>query len=303
MPGWTVALALVLGFALGAGALIVFREPSAQPMNPAIAEAWGPLVHPDANTLICIGAPPFYVVHSHDQFVAPEVQVHGVPDPIKDVWSTYRPPPPGQLTMHRLDGAAQVGVIAGVAACTNLMGRFRSNYQVLLERSAPLASLPRRNVIHFGSPEYSNNMTALLEKTPFTLRFDPGSRSFAVVERSGPRSRQQTFLPKFSKGHGMVELYGLITVMPSANSPDGKFRTVVFSGTNSVGSQAAAEYFSSPSHLQKLKDHFVGKGSQGFPPAYQVVVRCQADNYQLVSYEFESARVFQPSGGGGEPVR
>lgn len=303
VPAWAAALALIVGFALGVSALLVYRQPAGQPIRPVVAEAWGPLAHPDANTLICIGAPPFYVVHSYDQYVAPEVPVHPIPDPIKDVWSTYRPPPPGQLTMHRLDGAAQVGVIAGVAACTNVLGRFRSSYQVLPERSVPIAALPRRNVIHFGSPEYSNNMTALLERTPFTLRFDPESRSFAVVERSGPQSRQQTFLPKFSPGHGMVELYGLITVMPSANSPDGRFRTVVFSGTNSVGSQAAAEYFSSPAHLQKLRERLLEQGKTAFPPAYQVVVRCQADNYQLVSYEFETLRIFQPSSGRAESLR
>ncbi len=304
VPTWVVAAAILTGFALGAGALLLLRQPPAtQTVNPILTEAWGPLSRPEANTLICIGAPPFYVVHSHDQYVAPEVKVHPIPDAVADVWSTYRPPPPGKLTMHRLDGAAQVGVIAGVAACTNTFGKFRSSYQVLLERSAPLAALPRRNVIHFGSPEYSNNITALLEKTPFTLRFDAGSRSFAVVARDGEDSKQQVYLPKFSVGRGMVELYGLITVMPSANSPEGKFRTVVFSGTNSVGSQAAAEFFSSPPHLQKLRERFAELRQTGFPPAYQVVVRCHSDNYQLVSYEFEALRVFQPSSAGGAPPR
>lgn len=304
IPAWAVVAALIIGIALGAGLLFLSRQPAAAPpLNPVIAEAWGPLVHPDANTLICIGAPPFYVVHSYDQFVAPEVRVHPIPDSVKDVWSNYRPTPPGRLTMHRLDGVAQVGVIAGVAACTNTLGKFRSSYQVLPERSAPLAALPRRNVIHFGSPEYSNNMTALLERTPFTLQFDPGSRNFAVAERGLPNAKPAVYLPRFSAGHGMVELFGLITVMPSSNAPEGRFRTVVFSGTNSVGSQAAAEFFSSASHLQKLKDRLAAQGQRGFPPAYQVVVRCQADNYQLVSYGFETLRIFQPSMEAATPAR
>jgi hypothetical protein len=289
--------ALVAALGLGCGVLGYVAKGRSGPatVDAVIAEAWGPLARPDANALICVGAPPFFLVHGYPQFVSPGVLEHPVPGPPELAWpKAYRPPAPGKLTMHSIDGVAQIGILAGASACAGTLARFGSTYQILSERSVPVAALPRRNVFQFGSPEYSNNVSVLLERAPLTMQFDPVRRDFAVADRAGAKGGIAPLLPKRNERGALLEVYGLLTVMPSSSAPEGAFRTVVFSGTNSLGAQASAEFFSSPSHMRELRRELAKRGHDGFPPRYQVVLRCRTDSYQLISYQFESVRLFGP---------
>jgi hypothetical protein len=69
---------------------------------------------------------------------------------------------------------------------------------------------------------------------------------------------------------------------------------VVISGLTSVGSQGAAEFFSSPIAMKGLLDRFRKEGYSGFPPAYQVVVHCASSDTLLLSTAYESHSVFKP---------
>jgi hypothetical protein len=64
--------------------------------------------------------------------------------------------------------------------------------------------------------------------------------------------------------------------------------TVIVSGITSVGSHAAAEFFTSAQELRKMKERFQAEGIRGFPPAYQVVVRCKSSDTLLLSAEYEA---------------
>jgi hypothetical protein len=63
-------------------------------------------------------------------------------------------------------------------------------------------------------------------------------------------------------------------------------RTVVVSGSASAGVQAAVEFFCSPVRMQEMKARFLAAGLKGFPPVYQVVVRCKTSGVRLLSYEY-----------------
>jgi hypothetical protein len=70
-------------------------------------------------------------------------------------------------------------------------------------------------------------------------------------------------------------------------------RTVIFSGDPSAGAAAAAEYFSSPSHMRALKQRFARQGYSHFPPSYQVVVRCRIDSNLPTSVSYETHAVLR----------
>jgi hypothetical protein len=93
-------------------------------------------------------------------------------------------------------------------------------------------------------------------------------------------------VPEFSSENLGEVLYGLITVIPSKSSNPGRQRTVILSGTISPGTQAAAEFFCSASHLLDLKEKFVRAGLAGFPDTYQVVVRAQVHGNMLLDVSY-----------------
>lgn len=68
---------------------------------------------------------------------------------------------------------------------------------------------------------------------------------------------------------------------------------LVFSGITSVGTQGAAEYFTSPRPLKALRAVFAKEGVRGFPAAYQIVVKCSFENMLLVSAEYELHRLIR----------
>ena len=81
-------------------------------------------------------------------------------------------------------------------------------------------------------------------------------------------------------------LYGLLSVITTANGSGKPKRTVVVSGSGSAGVQAAAEFFCSPVRLRELKSRFSAAGLAGFPPTYQVVVAAKTSGLRLISYEY-----------------
>lgn len=78
----------------------------------------------------------------------------------------------------------------------------------------------------------------------------------------------------------------MITVRPRGAKPGAHLRTVVFSGTNSAGTQAAAEYFCSHEDLRRLRDRFREDRETGFPEAYQVVVRARSSATVAMRVEY-----------------
>jgi hypothetical protein len=72
-------------------------------------------------------------------------------------------------------------------------------------------------------------------------------------------------------------------------------RILIFSGVNSAGAQAAAEFFSSPERLLALKKELKKAGHDTFPPAYQVVVRVETEDSILLNFHYETYRIIPPS--------
>jgi hypothetical protein len=83
----------------------------------------------------------------------------------------------------------------------------------------------------------------------------------------------------------------LITVLPSESTTNHQHRTLIFSGANSAGTQAAAEFFSSPESLMELRKHLQQEGHNYFPAAYQVAVSAETDDNILLNFRYETHRV------------
>jgi len=153
-----------------------------------------------------------------------------------------------------------------------------------------MPTLRRRNVILFGTPAYSPAVARLLEKCPLQVNYLD-----AIVGSATEQSPAARYALERDQQPRLAVLFGLVTVVPGENSGDHQNRILIFSGVNSAGAQAAAEFFSSPEHLLELKKELAKAGHDTFPEAYQVVVRAETDDSILLSFRYENYRIIPPS--------
>jgi hypothetical protein len=158
--------------------------------------------------------------------------------------------------------------------------------QMFPEKVVAVPTLRRRNVVLFGAPEYSPAVTHFLEKCPLTVKY-----LASIIGRGTGQSATAIYSSKRNAQNRLTHVYGLITVLPSDNSSDRPRRTVIFSGVNSAGAQAAAEFFSSPDNLTDLRKRLSSEGHNHFPAAYQVVVVAETDDNILLNFKYETHRL------------
>ena len=280
----TAAL-LLAGIALGAAGGWYFTR---QRPSPILREAWGPLAEPRDELLISVATNLHMIVRSH----IPEHPWRlTAPERIETVYGPTRPLEPGtRLYMEPAQLSVPLAELAAVAALSNLRMQFGGAYQILPESEAPVAALRGRNSVLIGSGTNSEAARALLRNLPFTIDFT-NTDQFAVFDHRKPDGQNELFVVQPVGMPVPSVLYGLLTVITTPDSTGKLRRTVVISGAGSAGVQAAVEFFCSADRMRELKDRFRAAGVSGFPPAYQVVVRCKTSGLRLISYEYAAHEV------------
>jgi hypothetical protein len=197
-------------------------------------------------------------------------------------------PKEAKLLMEPVQKAIPLGNVEGVAAVMTALHTLHARTRIQPETTAPLSALRGRSTVLFGSTWYSRATATLLEKAPWTIRWDDAVKE-VVLAGQGTKEGSK-FLPRRGPRGQFQEVFGLVSVLPNGASGDGDRTIVVFSGLTSVGAFGAAAFFTSSADLKGLADRFRSKdGLSHWPKAFQVVVRCRAsDDTQLLSYAYET---------------
>ena len=273
---WIAAFCLLIGAA--AGWYVARPRPAA-----ALKEAWGPLAQSDDELLICVAT-------SLHMIVRPHIGEHPwrlpAPAGIEQIYGAQRPLPPGTpLYMEPAQLSVPLAELAAVATLTSTRTSFGGAWQVLPESEAPVAALRGRNAILIATSTHSQAARTLLRNLPLTIDYDSDGR-FALLDQRKPPGQNEIKVDQPIGQPVLSTLYGLVSVLSSSDSSGRPRRTVIISGVGSAGVQGAAEFFSSAAHMRDLKERM-----HGFPPAYQVVVRCKTSGLRLISYEYGSHEV------------
>ena len=186
-----------------------------------------------------------------------------------------------------------LGVVGGIAAVSSTLHALGAQSQILPERSAPLASFRNRNVILFGDPITSFAAAQLLSRARLTVAQDPATNRLVIRDRQKPASDPPAFSRHEGRPGDPAQVYGLLTVLPSDGTPGQPRRTLIVSGVSQVGIQGAAEFFTSPELLADLKNRLRQDGLSTFPKAYQLVVRCTAQDSLPLSCSYASHYVLE----------
>jgi len=264
-------------------------------LAPILAEAWGPMLVPNADVLLCVANPTSFSVHpsafSPATTTTPFNYPGALPMPqqLYELYNTRSPAPANPaLTITR--NGTYWGDVLGALTAFKILNAAGVSPQIVPELTITMPMLRRRNVILFGAPDYSAAVARFQENCPLRVNYLD-----AIVGSATPATPAARYALKLGRQQRLTQVFGLITVLPGENSANQPTRILIFSGVNSAGAQAAAEFFSSPEHLLELKKELKKAGHDSFPPAYQVVVRAETDDSILLNFHYETYRIIPPS--------
>ena len=288
--------ALVCGLLLGAlGMRFYAASASSQSNLTVVREAWGPLGTPQGNVLISIASSLQMAVRPGG--FSPDSDLPSFPAP-PEIYALYQKSSPlagEKLFMRPVLNSVSLGVLGAVASAATNLRVLGAQYQILPERIAPLASFRNRNVILIGDPLNSFAAAKLFSRARLTIAQDLATNRLVIRDLRRP----PTDPPAFSRFEGLsgkpAEFYGLLTMLPSDSTEPGQDRrTLIVSGVSNVGIQGAMEFFASEEHLIELKRQLQKEGLVSFPKAYQVVVRCTAENGLPLTCGYAAHYILRP---------
>jgi len=275
-------------------------KPATHNIPSILAEAWGPLLIPAADVLVCVANPPNFSVHPVTSGLpaAPQSPPSfndpgGRPVPKELInWYKQKYPTPDEddLFLTITTNATYWGDSIGAMTAMKTMLSAAVVPQMFPEKVVTVPTLRRRNVLLFGAPEYSPAIAHFLEKCPLTVSY-----LNSIISQGPNQSPVPRYTTRRDEKNRLVQVYGLITVLPSESTTNHQHRTLIFSGVNSAGAQAAAEFFCSPENLLELRKHLKKEGHDNFPPAYQVAVSAETDDNILLNFKYETHRVINPA--------
>lgn len=258
-----------------------------QAIAPVIREVWGPLLSPSASAIICVASSPELLVRS-----APEGTVQGMPVPAEmglDSWYKQRSTMRSGEHLYAVPNfnSAIWGDASGAISISEVLTRAGSSAQVLPERVIESFALKDRNVILFGRPENSPAAALFLQGLYYTIRWSRAAQDLAVSYTDPGSGVVKELVPQQNA------VQGLITVIRSSSAERGSTQMVIFSGVNSAGTIAAADFFASPDHMREFKTRLQKDGYKSFPMVYQIVVSTEANKWlpyksSMETYKFIS---------------
>jgi hypothetical protein len=287
-----VSAALCAGLLLGvAGSIIAtrLRPAPAASLDPIVREAWGSLLVPHSNVLICLGTPAQLTLIPFDIKLEwrPELPVFAAPHELYAWYVRHHRFFDGEhLYMSPDENSPHFGDVLGATAVIRTLTAAGAAYRLVPERVASTAMLETHNRILFGVPYKSEAILRLLQSGSYRFGYDPKLRDI-VITRTAPGQAPRVYASKRDERDDRIESFAVITVSTTTLPNGGSERVLAFSGDPSAGAAAAVDYFSSAQRLAEFLRRLHSEGYDKFPPAYQILLRCKLDSNLATSYAYE----------------
>jgi hypothetical protein len=293
-----IALALVAGLLIGSVGTVLITRGTGQALappsvDPIVREAWGPLLDPHGNVLICLASAAQLTLLPFDIKVEwqPELPVFRAPAQLYSWYVRHHRYFSGkELFMSPDVNSPHFGDVLGALTAIKTLTAAGCPYKLLPERVVPIPTLSARNSILLGVPHKSEAISKLLNTGRFQFGYDPKIRDITITMTG---AQPHVYSGRRDDRTDRVESFGLITVSPLDLGTGATGRVVAFSGDPSAGAAAAAEFFASPEHLKAFKEKLLAEGYKQFPAAYQILIRCKLDSNLATSYGYETHAVLK----------
>lgn len=213
--GWLVVAALVvLVVFAGAG----WKYKTARPITP-LEDFWAPVLHDQSAVLVCTGGSIFSRTH-----------LSGVATAGKDIEYPF-------VSMQSASAISQLSAL--------LAQNGGSTTQLQSAATTPLTELKERPVILLGG--YNNQWTLRLLQ-PLRFHFSPETVGAAIVDDSHPENQ---WARDPSQPYSSADDYALVARFRDSTTDSW---VVALAGLGRNGTEAAAQFATSPHYMQLLKD-------------------------------------------------
>lgn len=270
--------ALLIGALLEHWRLLPRLRPSP---GPATRAFWGPFLEEIEPTILCVSSPPQSFLRS---FPVPESKVSGiypVDKPIVDWLDRQRVERHGPYLLQVPTMNSPLwGDAAGATRISQFLTQYGSPPEVVAERLIALPALRNRNVVFLSTSEYSSAAVRLLRDLPLGIAYDIPSDDHVPLRYDASGRIVERFPVKRQDGQ-LTEVYGLITRV-LAEGDGGKNRLYfILSGVSSAGILAAAEFASSPKHIEELSSR-----TNFDSEPLQILIKVRADKTIPLSFDY-----------------
>jgi hypothetical protein len=289
-----LAAAVVIGVVFS---LIAVVRLSSSGADRTLREAWGPLAAPGGDAILVLGIPPHLLIRAYPTGAHPANEGFdlSVPAPAAEFHDGRSPRRDGEELHLHPSSSLRFGEAMAALTIGKTLDSMGVGYQVIPDRAIQLSTLRSRNAILVGDPTLTPVIGEELQRAALSVQYDPSVGDYVVKERAVKAGQPLMAAPNPAGPGKLRQVPGLLTVLPSDDTPGANKKTVIFACANSVGCQGAAEFFSSPQSMRELRARFAQEGINGFPRAYQVVLQCRSDNVALLSFTYEGHRVLDRS--------
>lgn len=292
----TPAAAFLAGMLLAAITLWLANRDRlrAAPSTP-VERVWQGMLQPGGTVLVSVATPPQSFIRP---FPVPDPKLPGVMPVEETVQKWYRrmrPGPMPHLGQIPTFNSPLWGDAAGAVTVTGFLNRLGVQTELLAERLVTTPVFRNRNAVFLGNSEYSPIIDRLLRGLPLQVGYDQASGEHIVYETDEQGRTVRRFVPVRDDTSLLAQVHGLITILPAEGDGNHAARYIIVSGVTSAGTQAAAEFLVSPSHLGELLNRTGGR----LPTRIQVLVRASTNRTVALSFGLETYRVIRQ----GQPQR
>jgi hypothetical protein len=288
-----LAGALAAGIVLGAvGWGVAMRDRLLPSPDPVLRAAWGDLLRPGQTVLVSVATPPQSFIREFPKSGTPVPGVHPVQPEVVDWYRRQRRLPDSEMLLEVPTFNSPLwGDAAGAFRLATLLRQYGVAPELMAERLVTPPVFRNRNVLFFGSAEYSAAVGRLMQKLPLQMGYDRVAGDHIAYEIDAAGKVVRRFPPKRDPAtHGLSEVYGLITLLPSEGDGEQHSRYVIFSGISSAGTQAAADYFASPSHLEAMSKRLGLRPGEAWPQRLQILVHATTNLTMALDFAYETHR-------------
>lgn len=238
----------------------------------AALRVWGPLLKKgEAVSVVLATAPQLWVREFGDlPLPAGDPAVLFAPpdsDSFRDWFARIAGRKPQRLLLHPNHHSPMGGEANAAISLAAFAAGHGVRVELLLGENTGATEIRDRNAVVLGRAEYSRAAAALQPAKGYAVRYVPERRAHGVV------------LPD-SKGFFREEAgrinYGLVTML-SKRTTSGLRTTMLVSGINSDGSEAAMAYMTTPDQLEELEAELIRIHGR-LPGNYQIVVRSRSSD-------------------------
>lgn len=154
---------------------------------------------------------------------------------------------------------------------------------LLFARNYSADLIKRDNVVLIGGQEANPWVNLFANRMNFTIAYNP-AQDRSYVKNAHPRPGEQAIYPVIFRPDGIVG-YGIVAYLPN---PSHTADALIVAGTDSQTTDAAAEFVTSESRLEKLFDKFPSHN----PPYFEVLLKTSRLSGTPLTEEIVTHRTF-----------